>query len=97
MHIQVGWCVGGHTRMDRVQSNTLVNMWAVTRKLRAREDRVRGIVVVDLKKEREEKRRRRKKGKEKKRKRRKKGERNGKEKKKCETPMQRRPYTICSV
>lgn len=83
--------------MDRVQSNTLVNMWAVTRKLRAREDRVRGIVVVDLKKEREEKRRRRKKGKEKKRKRRKKGERNGKEKKKCETPMQRRPYTVCSV
>lgn len=83
--------------MDRVQSNTLVNMWAVTRKLRAREDRVRGIVVVvDLKKEREEKRRR-KKGKGKKRKRRKKGERNGKEKKKCETPMQRRPYTVCSV
>lgn len=62
MHIQVGWCVGGHTRMDRVQSNTLVNMWAVTRKLRAREDRVRGIVVVvDLKKEREKKRRRKKK------------------------------------
>lgn len=84
--------------MDRVQSNTLVNMWAVTRKLRAREDRVRGIVVVvDLKKEREEKRRRRKKGKGKKRKRRKKGERNRKEKKKCETPMQHRPYTVCSV
>lgn len=37
MHIQVGWCVGGHTWMDRVQSNTLVNMWAVTRKLSTRE------------------------------------------------------------
>lgn len=33
----VGWCVGGHTWMDRVQSNTLVNMWAVTRKLSTRE------------------------------------------------------------
>ena len=29
--------MGGRTWMDRVQSNTSVNMWAVTRKLNTRE------------------------------------------------------------
>lgn len=91
MHIQVGWCVGGHTWMDRVQSNTLVNMWAVTRKLSTREP-----CPWDSRR-RLKKKKEKKKGKGKKTKKEKKRERNGKEKKKCETPMQRRPYTVCSV
>lgn len=66
MHIQVGWCVGGHTWMDRVQSNTLVNMWAVTRKLSTREpcpwdSRRRLKKKKEKKKERKRKRKRRKK------------------------------------
>lgn len=79
--------MGGRTWMDRVQSNTSVNMWAVTRKLNTREpcsDSRR------LKKKKKKKRKRRKREIEGMRKKSKKEE-------KCETPMQRRPYTVCSV
>lgn len=77
--------MGGRTWMDRVQSNTSVNMWAVTRKLNTREpcsDSRR------LKKKKKRKRRKREiEGMRKK----------SKKEEKCETPMQRRPYTVCSV
>ena len=79
--------MGGRTWMDRVQSNTSVNMWAVTRKLNTREpcsDSRR------LKKKKKKERKRRKREIEGMRKKSKKEE-------KCETPMQRRPYTVCSV
>lgn len=80
--------MGGRTWMDRVQSNTSVNMWAVTRKLNTREPCSDSRRLKKKKKEKERKRRKREiEGMRKK----------SKKEEKCETPMQRRPYTVCSV
>ena len=58
--------MGGRTWMDRVQSNTSVNMWAVTRKLNTREPCSDSRRLKKKKKKRKEKKEERNRGNEKK-------------------------------